>query len=53
MKDGSQAGELAIENERLKTSILVLQQKLKLQDDSDSTNRKLKDQMRDYEDEID
>ena len=41
LKDGSQAGELVIENERLKTSIMVLQQKLNVQDHTLDENEKL------------
>ena len=35
LKDGSDAGNLAIENERLKTTIMVLQQKIKVGDMND------------------
>ena len=35
LKDGTEAGELVIENDRLKTSLLILQQKLRVQDDTD------------------
>ena len=38
MKDGSDAGNLMIENERLKTSVAVLQDKLKVQDMNQDEN---------------
>jgi len=53
MAEGQEQGELVIENERLKTSIMVLQQKLKVQDDSEGINGRLKKQVRDLEEEVD
>ena len=38
LKDGSEAGSLVIENERLKTTILVLTEKLKVQEHSNHEN---------------
>jgi len=41
LQGGTDAGELVIENERLKTTIMVLQKKLQVQDDSMNTNERL------------
>lgn len=53
LKDGTEAGELVIENERLKTTIMVLNNKLKVQDDTEKSNARLLKLQRQYEDEID
>ena len=52
MKDGSDAGNLVIENERLKTSILVLTQKMKVQDHTNAENKKLHSENRKHKQEI-
>ena len=52
LKDGTEAGELVIENDRLKTTIMVLNQKLKVQDHTEGTNERLQTEVRDHEIEI-
>ena len=52
LKDGSDAGNLVIENERLKTSIMVLQQKLKVQDHTGDENETLQKSDRKQKHEI-
>ena len=37
---GSDAAELRIENERLKTTLMILNQKMKMQEDSEDLNDK-------------
>jgi len=46
------AGELVIENDRLKTTIMVLQQKLKVQDDTEGVNTRLQAEVRDHEETV-
>jgi len=52
LKDGSDAGNLVIENERLKTSIEVLTQKMKVQDHNSSENEQLHGENRKQKKEI-
>ena len=52
MNDGSQAGELVIENERLKSTLLILNQKLKTNADTDGVISRLKTQCSDKDQEI-
>jgi predicted RNase H-like nuclease (RuvC/YqgF family) len=46
------AGELVIENDRLKTTIMVLQQKLKVQDDTEGVNTRLQSEVREHEETV-
>ena len=48
----TEAGELVIENDRLKTTIMVLQQKLKVQDDTEGTNNRLQAEVREHEETV-
>jgi hypothetical protein len=49
LADGTEAGDLVIENERLKTTVAVLNGKLKSQEDSEEIIRKLRHQNNDLE----
>lgn len=51
LQDGTEAGDLVIENERLKTTLQILQQKLKLQTDSDEQFAKLRKQVQELDTE--
>jgi hypothetical protein len=42
MEGSSSDGELKIENDRLKTTLMILNQKMKMQEDSDDLNEKWK-----------
>ena len=53
MRDGSEAGDLMIENERLHTALKILQSKQKCQDDSEAIIKQLKRELRDLEEEKD
>ena len=46
MKDGTEAGDLVIENERLKTTVLLLQQKLQANKDTQEMADLYKDKYR-------
>lgn len=43
------AAELAIENDRLKTTLMILNQKMKMVEDSDDINEKWKSQVQSKE----
>ena len=49
LADGTEAGDLVIDNERLKTTIAILNGKLKSQEDSEEIIRKLRGQNQDLE----
>ena len=49
---GSDAAELRIENERLKTTLMILNQKMKMQEDSEDLNDKWKGQVQSKEAQI-
>ena len=46
------AAELAIENDRLKTTLMILNQKMKMVEDSDDINEKWKSQVQSKEGQI-
>ena len=50
--DGQDASELAIENDRLKTTLMILNQKMKMVEDSDDINEKWKSQVQSKEGQI-
>jgi len=51
LKDGTEAGDMIIENERLKTTLGLLNSKLKMQTDSEEIIDNLKRKNREYDDE--
>ena len=48
MEDGTAAGDLMIENDRLKTTLMILNQKLKLQDHSEEIEDNLTKKVQDH-----